>query len=129
MGDNKQILIVDDEAFIRVLLKQTLEDLEDMGVDLLLAADGEEGVEIALRRRPDLIFLDVMMPKLNGYEVCRRIKEVVGEVYIMLLTAKGQAIDKEKGLAAGANEYVTKPFDPDYILERAAEVLGIRLFA
>ena len=129
MGDNKQILIVDDEAFIRVLLKQTLEDLEDMGVDLLLAADGEEGVEIALRRHPDLIFLDVMMPKLNGYEVCRRIKEADSEAYIMLLTAKGQAVDKEKGLAAGANEYVTKPFDPDYILERAAEVLGIRLFA
>jgi len=129
VGENKQILIVDDEAFIRVLLKQTLEDLEDMGVDLLLAADGEEGVEIALRRRPDLIFLDVMMPKMNGYEVCRRIKEVDSRVYIMLLTAKGQAIDKEKGLSIGANEYVTKPFDPDYILERAAEVLGIRLFA
>ena len=129
MGDNKQILIVDDEAFIRVLLKQTLEDLEDMGVDLLLAADGEEGVEIALRRHPDLIFLDVMMPKLNGYEVCRRIKEADSQAYIMLLTAKGQAIDKEKGLSAGADEYVTKPFDPDYILERAAEVLGIRLFA
>ena len=129
MGENKQILIVDDEAFIRVLLKQTLEDLEDMGVDLLLAADGEEGVEIALRRRPDLIFLDVMMPKMNGYEVCRRIKEADSQAYIMMLTAKGQAIDKEKGLAVGANEYVTKPFDPDYILERAAEVLGIRLFA
>lgn len=129
MGENKQILIVDDEAFIRVLLKQTLEDLEDMGVDLLVAADGEEGVEIALRRRPDLIFLDVMMPKMNGYEVCRRIKEADSRIYIMLLTAKGQAIDKEKGLAVGANEYVTKPFDPDYILERAAEVLGLRLFA
>lgn len=129
MGENKQILIVDDEAFIRVLLKQTLEDLEDIGVDILLAADGEEGVEIALRRHPDLIFLDVMMPKLNGYEVCRRIKEADSQAYIMLLTAKGQAIDKEKGLAVGANEYVTKPFDPDYILERAAEVLGIRLFA
>ncbi len=129
MGENKQILIVDDEAFIRVLLKQTLEDLEDMGVDLLLAADGEEGVEIALRRHPDLIFLDVMMPKLNGYEVCRRIKEVDSQTYIMLLTAKGQAIDKDKGLAVGANEYVTKPFDPDYILERAAEVLELRLSA
>jgi len=129
MGENKQILIVDDEVFIRVLLKQTLEDLEDIGVDILLAADGEEGLEIALRRHPDLIFLDVMMPKLNGYEVCRRIKEADSQAYIMLLTAKGQAIDKEKGLAVGANEYVTKPFDPDYILERAAEVLGIRLFA
>ena len=70
-----------------------------------------------------------MMPKLNGYDVCQRIKEVDSQVYIMLLTAKGQAVDKEKGLAVGANEYVTKPFDPDYVLERAAEVLGIRLFA
>ncbi len=129
MGENKQILIVDDEAFIRVLLKQTLEDLEDMGVDILVAADGEEGVEIALRRRPNLIFLDVMMPKMNGYEVCQRVKEVDSQTYIMLLTAKGQAVDKEKGFAVGANEYVTKPFDPDYVLERAAEVLGIRLFA
>lgn len=127
MGDHKQILIVDDEAFIRVLLKQTLEDLEDAGVELLLAADGEEGLEIALRRLPELVFLDVMMPKLNGYEVCRRIKEAHSQAYIMLLTAKGQAIDKEKGLSVGANEYVTKPFDPDYILERASEVLGIRL--
>lgn len=129
MGENKQILIVDDEAFIRVLLKQTLEDLEDMGVDILVAADGEEGMEIALRRRPNLIFLDVMMPKMNGYEVCQRVKEVDSQAYIMLLTAKGQAVDKEKGFAVGANEYVTKPFDPDYVLERAAEVLGIRLFA
>jgi len=129
MGEHKQILIVDDEAFIRVLLRQTLEDLEDIGVEVLLAADGEEGVEIALRHRPDLIFLDVMMPKLNGYEVCRRIKETDSQTYIMLLTAKGQAIDREKGLAVGANEYVTKPFDPDYILERAAEVLEIQLFA
>ena len=129
MNGNKQILIVDDEAFIRVLLQQTLEDLEDMGVELLLAADGEEGLAIALTERPALVFLDVMMPKLNGYEVCSKIKATSEDTYVVLLTAKGQAIDKEQGASMGANEYVTKPFDPDYILERAAEVLGVELFA
>lgn len=127
MGNDKQILIVDDEAFIRILLKQTLEDLEDLGVELLVAANGEEGLEVALSRRPSLVFLDVMMPKLNGYEVCRRIKEADRSIYVILLTAKGQAIDKEKGISVGANEYVTKPFDPDYILDKAAEILEINL--
>ncbi len=127
MSEDKCILIVDDEAFIRVLLAQTLEELEDLGVELLLAADGQEGLDIALEELPDIVFLDVMMPKLSGYEVCRKIKETNTDIYVILLTAKGQAIDKEEGKAAGADEYVTKPFDPDYILERAAEILGIEL--
>lgn len=129
MDEVKRILIVDDEAFIRVLLKQTLEDLEDLGVELLLAADGEEGLEMALAERPALVFLDVMMPKLSGYEVCRGIKEAAIDTYVVLLTAKGQAMDKEVGTQSGADEYVTKPFDPDYILERAAEVLGLDIYA
>ena len=129
MSDGKRILIVDDEVFIRVLLAQTLEELTDLGVELLLASDGEEGLETALGERPDLIFLDVMMPRLSGYEVCRKIKATDSDIYVILLTAKGQAIDKEEGASVGADEYVTKPFDPDYILERAAEVLGIELFA
>lgn len=129
MRDNKKILIVDDEAFIRVLLQQTLEDLEDMGVELLLASDGQEGLDVALAQRPAVVFLDVMMPRLSGYEVCRELKATDKDIYVILLTAKGQAIDKEQGTVAGANEYVTKPFDPDYILERAAAVLGIELFA
>ena len=127
MGAEKRILIVDDEAFIRVLLMQTLEELEDLGVELLAAADGEEGLEVALSERPDLIFLDVMMPKLSGYEVCRQIKAEDDQIYVVLLTAKGQAIDKEEGSDAGADEYVTKPFDPDYILNRAAELLGLEI--
>ncbi|HOT90717.1 MAG TPA: response regulator [Anaerolineae bacterium] len=127
MGNDKKILIVDDESFIRILLKQTLEDLEEAGVEILMATDGEEGVDLALSHHPDLVFLDVMMPKLNGYDVCRRIKEADRNIYVVLLTAKGQAIDKEKGLSVGANEYVTKPFDPDYVLDKAVEVLGINL--
>jgi two-component system alkaline phosphatase synthesis response regulator PhoP len=129
MGDDKKILIVDDEAFIRVLLKQTLEDLEDLGVELLLAADGEEGLALALSERPSLVFLDVMMPKLSGYEVCHSIKTNAADIYVVLLTAKGQAVDKQQGTLSGADEYVTKPFDPDYILERAAEVLGLDIYA
>ena len=127
MDEDKKILIVDDEAFIRVLLMQTLEELEDLGVELLSAADGQEGLDIALEEKPDLIFLDVMMPKLSGYEVCRQIKTEGETAYIVLLTAKGQAIDKEEGTDAGADEYVTKPFDPDYILNRAAELLGLEI--
>lgn len=125
MEEGKKILIVDDEAFIRVLLAQTLEDLEDQGVELLSAADGREALEVALAERPDIIFLDVMMPHLSGYEVCRKVKEVAPEVHIILLTAKGQAVDKELGAAAGADEYVTKPFDPDNILARVGQLLEI----
>jgi len=122
---DKKILIVDDEPYIRVLLEQTLEDLEDEGVELLLAANGEEGLEVALDERPNLIFLDVMMPHLSGYEVCQRIKAVDSAIYVILLTAKGQAVDKERGAEAGADEYITKPFDPDYVLEKAVAVLGL----
>jgi len=128
MHDKQCILIVDDEAFIRVLLKQTLEDLEDQGVALLTASDGQEALEIALRHRPDLILLDVMMPYINGYDVCRQVKAVDDQIYVILLTAKGQAIDKQEGTLAGADEYVTKPFDPDYLLMRAIEILGLHRY-
>jgi two-component system alkaline phosphatase synthesis response regulator PhoP len=117
---------VDDEPHIRVLLEQTLEDLEDWGVELLQAATGEEGLEMALDEQPNLIFLDVMMPQLSGYEVCERIKAANCETYVILLTAKGQATDKEQGKEVGADEYVTKPFDPDYIIARAEAILGLK---
>lgn len=129
MSEEKRVLIVDDEAFIRVLLAQTLEELEDAGVELLLAADGQEGLDLALEERPNLVFLDVMMPKLSGYQVCQQIKAYDANIYVILLTAKGQAVDKEQGASVGADEYVTKPFDPDYILERAAQILAVDLFA
>ena len=127
MGEGKKILIVDDEAFIRVLLTQTLEDLEDQGVELLTAADGREALEISQQEHPHIIFLDVMMPYLSGYEVCRQVKAADPDIHIILLTAKGQAVDKEQGAAAGADEYVTKPFDPDQILARVAEILGLEV--
>jgi DNA-binding response OmpR family regulator len=121
------VLIVDDEHHIRLLIEQTLEELEDDGVELLTAADGEEALDVVQNHRPRLVFLDVMMPKRNGYEVCRTIKQDWGlsDITIILLTAKGQADDRTEGMAAGADDYLTKPFDPDELLARARGVLGL----
>ena len=121
------VLIVDDEQHIRLLIEQTLEELEDDGVELLTASDGDEAVDVVEHHRPALVFLDVMMPRRNGFEICRTIKAEFGmtDTYVVLLTAKGQAYDREQGLAAGADLYMTKPFDPDELLRRAREVLGL----
>jgi len=123
----QKILIVDDEAHLRMLIQQTLEDLEDEGVELLTASDGEAALETIKAETPQLVFLDVMMPKLSGFDVCSRVKQTLGlkDVYIVLLTAKGQEFDKQKGQDAGADLYMTKPFDPDALLEKARAVLGL----
>jgi len=120
------ILIVDDEAHIRLLIAQALEELEDEGVEILTAENGEEALEIIRSEQPRLVFLDVMMPKMNGFDVCRRVKTELGmrDVYVIMLTAKGQEYDKHRGEEVGANLYMTKPFDPDELLARAREVLG-----
>ena len=124
---NQKIIIVDDEAHIRMLIEQTLEDLEDEGVEFLSAENGEIALEIIQKENPQLVFLDVMMPKMNGMEVCRRVKKelLMNDIYIVLLTAKGQELDRLKGQEVGADVYMTKPFDPEVILNKAKEVLGI----
>jgi two-component system, OmpR family, alkaline phosphatase synthesis response regulator PhoP len=121
-----KILIVDDEAHIRLLIGQTLEELEDEGVEILTAENGEKGLNLIKTEKPDLVFLDVMMPKLNGFDVCRAVKNDVSlrEAYVILLTAKGQEFDKQLGEQVGANAYMTKPFDPDELLNTAKQVLG-----
>jgi len=121
------VLIVDDEQHIRLLIEQTLEELEDDGVELLTAADGEEAIDVIANHRPALVFLDVMMPKKDGFEVARAIKADPGmaDATVIMLTAKGQAYDREQGLAAGADAYITKPFDPDDLLRRARAALGL----
>lgn len=123
----QKLLIVDDEAHIRMLLEQTLEDLEDDGVSFFSAQNGEEAFEIIQAEKPQLVFLDVMMPKMNGMEVCRKVKKELklDDVFIVLLTAKGQELDRQKGAEVGADLYMTKPFDPEVILEKAKEVLGL----
>ena len=123
----QKILIVDDEPHIRMLIEQTLEDLEDEGVEFLSAENGEIALEKIQAENPQLVFLDVMMPKMNGMDVCRKVKKELklDDVYIVLLTAKGQELDRQKGQEVGADVYMTKPFDPEVILNKAKEVLGL----
>ncbi len=119
-----KILIVDDEPYIRQLLELTLEELEDEGVELLSSTNGDEALEAILKEKPCLVFLDVMMPKKNGFEVCNVVKNERGmtDIYVVLLTAKGQEFDKEKGREVGADMYMTKPFNPDEVLAKAREI-------
>nr|HID58085.1 response regulator [Desulfobacterales bacterium] len=124
----KKVLIVDDEVHIRSLLEQTLEELEDdYGVELLRASNGEEGLQLIREEQPQVVFLDIMMPTMSGYEVCRTAKADpdLKDVNIILLTAKGQEVDKRQGFEAGALRYMTKPFDPDEVLAVAKELLGL----
>ena len=126
---SKTILIVDDESHIRLLLEQSLEELEDYDVELLTAGDGGAAMELIEAERPDLVLLDVMMPVMNGFELCKLVKkrDDLKDIFVMMLTAKGQELDRSTGAEVGADVYLTKPFDPDDILERAAAVLNIEL--
>ena len=120
---HEKILIVDDEPYIA---RQLSFVLEKEGFDVSVAVDGEEALAIIKESIPSLLFLDVMMPKKNGYEVCEELKgdPFFSDIYIIMLTAKGQEADREKGLAVGANEFITKPFSPLEIVRRVKELLG-----
>lgn len=129
----KKVQIIEDESHIKALLIQTLETafediIDDEELEILEASDGVEGLKIAKQEHPDLIFLDIMIPKIDGFEVCKKLKEDPSykNTYIIMLTAKGQVVDKEKGLSVGANEYVTKPFNPDFIISKVEEKLGFK---
>ena len=119
-----KILIVDDEEKVRKLVEITL----SIGkVEVLHASSGEEGLKIAGEARPDIILLDVMMPgRFDGFDVCKLLKEDLAtrDIYIIMLTAKGQKADKEKGLASGADDYFVKPFSPMELMEKIDKVLS-----
>lgn len=123
----KRILVVDDEENIRRLLMLTLEDLEEQEVEILQAQNGEEALIFMNEYDIDLVYLDVMMPKKDGYEVCEIIRKSKArdKIYIVLLTAKGQEFDKKKGIEVGANLYLTKPFDPEFLLNKTCQILNI----
>lgn len=119
----KKILIVDDQMEVRELVEVTLQD-EDY--QIFQAASGEEAIEVARRERPALIILDIMMPGgMDGLEACRRLKEdkETRSCRILFLTAKGQEVDKEQGLEAGAIGYFIKPFSPLELLAKVEELL------
>jgi DNA-binding response OmpR family regulator len=120
-----KILVVDDEAYIVHILEFSL-GME--GFEVVTAFDGEEAVSKAERERPDLVVLDIMMPKLDGYETCRRLKEndKTKSIPVILLSAKGRSMDQRVGLDAGADEYITKPFSPRKLVERIRVHIGHR---
>ncbi len=111
----KKILIVDDEPSIQDLL---VFNLEKEGYKTITASDGEEGVLLALSQNPDLILLDVMLPKADGLTVCKRIRQTLSKTPIIMLSAKGEEIDKILGLEIGADDYMTKPFSIRELIAR-----------
>ena len=118
-----KILVVDDEAYIVHILDFSLA-ME--GYEVVKAFDGEEAIAKAERERPDLIVLDIMMPKLDGYETCRRLRacDKTADIPIILLSAKGRSMDQKVGFDAGADEYITKPFSPRKLVERISAHIG-----
>jgi two-component system alkaline phosphatase synthesis response regulator PhoP len=123
--EKPRVLIVDDEPHIVLSLEFLL---QRSGYETISAADGEAGLALVHRQRPDLVLLDVMMPKRNGYEVCQAIKSDPGVqgIPVIMLTAKGQEVEILKGRELGAAAYVTKPFGNAEILEVIRSVLEAR---
>ena len=115
MNDAKRILVIDDEPHIVLGLKDAL---EFEGFRVLTASTGKEGALLAQRERPQAILLDLMLPDMNGYQVCEEIRRVDPRVPILMLTAKSQEADKIRGLDAGADDYVTKPFSVGELVAR-----------
>ena len=119
----KKVMLADDEEELLALVSATLEGSE--GFKILLAQDGAEALEMARREKPDLLFLDIMMPKLNGYEVCRELKKdpATASITIIMLTALAQDSERIKAMEAGADGYLTKPFSPTALLNKVEEIL------
>jgi DNA-binding response OmpR family regulator len=114
------VLIIEDDP---TMLRGLKDNFEFKGYKVLTASDGEKGLESALNAKPDLILLDIMLPKINGYEICRLIREAKLLMPIIMLTAKGEESDIVLGLNLGADDYVTKPFSIKELLARAAAFL------
>ncbi len=118
-----KILVVDDEVYLLQILDFSL---GAEGYEVVTAEDGEQALLKAKSEQPDLIVLDIMMPKVDGYEACRKLKQdpAMKDVPVILLTAKGRDIDRKLGLEVGADDYITKPFSPNKLLEKIGSFLG-----
>jgi CheY-like chemotaxis protein len=118
-----KILVAEDERDIRDLIAFTL---QFAGHQVLTANNGEEAVQLTLKEIPDLVLTDVRMPKMTGYEACKLIKAdpTTHHIPVVFLSAKGQEAEVQTGLASGADEYLLKPFAPDQLTRKVAEILG-----
>src|SRR5436305_4727388 len=117
---NERLLIIEDELPMRTALKDCL---EAEGYRVLTAADGEAGLDRALKEKPDLILLDIMLPRLDGFAVCSELRRLSDNVPVLMLTARGQVEDRVSGLDAGADDYLVKPFSTDELLARVRALL------
>jgi two-component system, OmpR family, alkaline phosphatase synthesis response regulator PhoP len=120
-----KVLVVDDEVYILHILDFIL---GAESYDVVTATNGEQALQKVRDEKPDLVILDIMMPKLDGYETCRMIKNdtATKHIPVILLTAKGREIDQKLGREVGANDYITKPFSPNKLIERVQAILGVR---
>lgn len=116
------ILVVDDDPYVQRSLSFVF---RKEGFEVEVASNGEEALKKARELKPKIIFLDLMMPKINGFDVCRAIKsdKELYDCYVIILTAKGQEVDKERGLREGANDFITKPFSPKEIVAKVRSIL------
>jgi DNA-binding response OmpR family regulator len=116
-----RILVVDDEPH---LVRSLTFIMSREGYEVFTAVDGEEALRKAIEYKPDLMFLDIMMPRKNGYEVCESIRQMpeISKTYIIMLSAKGRELDKEKALSVGANEFMSKPFSPLAVVSRVKDI-------
>lgn len=121
-----KILIVDDELNNRLLLEEILEDFEANGTQLLYASDGQEALEIIRSQKPELVFLDIMLPDMNGLELCRLLKSELEykDLFIAVLTAKTQASDKKRAQEVQADMYISKPFRKKVIIDLVKQLFG-----
>jgi two-component system, OmpR family, alkaline phosphatase synthesis response regulator PhoP len=122
-----KILVVDDEPYIRMLMEDTLESLNHPHITILSAMNGQEALDIIQAQRPQMVFLDVMMPRMNGFTVCQTVKKEwqMTEIYICMVSAKSQGYDVQHSEDVGANKYLVKPFDLDEMLELVRSVLNL----
>ena len=120
-----KILVVDDEVYILHILDFIL---GAESYEVITATNGDQALHKVRDEKPDLVILDIMMPKLDGYETCRMIKSdpATSQIPVILLTAKGREIDQRLGKEVGANDYITKPFSPTKLIDRVQAILGVR---
>ena len=122
----KKILVVDDE---KALVSLVTLHMQMAGYEVFFANDGWSAIDICKRDKPDLVILDLMLPKLNGWEVCRRIKEddSIKDIAVLMLSARSEVDDKVRGFNVGADDYVTKPFSPKELVARVKRILDRNL--